>query len=88
MNRGAQKVKAWRRAQTPKVTQGEMRKRFGLTVVSWSRIEAGQHVPRPRVIKMLEDAGICSLQDWLSPPLSDSDAPAGRSNSEPQGASR
>ncbi len=74
MNRGAQKTRAWREAQCPKVTQAEFARRFGYTNLTWSRIENGQWKPTVEMAVKLEQAGICSCEDWTMPPLPD-DAP-------------
>lgn len=88
MNRGAQKVKAWRRSQTPPVTQEQMVDRFGMSMISWSRFERGERTPPPKVIQRLDDAGICTLQDWLSPVRSDSSPTAAGELSVTQGSRR
>jgi transcriptional regulator with XRE-family HTH domain len=65
MNLGAQKVKAWRKSQQPKVAQAEMPARFGLSQVMWSRIEQGHRRPPLDVAIKLQRAGVCDAQDWF-----------------------
>lgn len=65
MNLGAQKVKAWRKRQRPKLTQAAMRFRFGLSSIMWSRIERGERKPPLDVAVKLEQAGVCDSQDWF-----------------------
>lgn len=71
MNLGAQKVKAWRRAQHPRVTQKHMARRFGLSMITWNRIECGHQLPPLQQAVALREAGVCDPGDWLRPPRAD-----------------
>lgn len=65
MNLGAQKVKAWRRAQSPRLSQTGMAERFGLSLMTWSRIENGHQMPPLEQAVELQKAGVCDPGDFL-----------------------
>lgn len=67
-NRAAQKIRAWRKRQTPPLTQAEFGRRFGLAGITVSRIERGERLPRLRAAARLEQAGIVETADWTRPP--------------------
>lgn len=86
MNRAAQKIRAWRKAQVPPLTQAAFGELYGLKGLSISRIERGERLPRLKVAIQLEADGIAVAADWHRPAIVAGDGRDGLAESEPHEA--
>ncbi|KPH59170.1 helix-turn-helix transcriptional regulator [Novosphingobium sp. ST904] len=54
--------------QCPKARQSALSALFGLSTITWSRIERGERRPPLEQAVKLERAGVCEATDWFEPP--------------------
>lgn len=70
-NRAAQKLRRWRKKQTPPMSGEDFARRIKVSRNTVYRIETGKRLPRPEAIAALEAEGICTLMDFYAPPTAE-----------------
>lgn len=69
------KLRAWRKAQEPPLSQGELGARFGVSAMTISRIEKGRQDPSLKFMHAVDRAGIATLDEWTQTVPADPQAP-------------
>lgn len=68
MHEAGNKIRSWRRAQTPRLTARDFAERFGISATLVYRIENGAR-PHGDVMAAIVKAGICLPDDWFEQPV-------------------
>ncbi len=66
-HRAGQKIRAWRKAQEPRLNAEEFGQRYGVSMPQVYRFEAGTAMAPVALALRLERDGVCAVTDWALP---------------------